>query len=250
MNTSADGRGSVTENGSEVALYKQDAGTSDQGGELVLQPVRVHGKRPGCAKVVLDIDRTDSARKFQAGIPVIARFALRSLETSIAKLDIDLWTHGDESCGELPIQLIQSGSIDQVIEGISGINYRGGFDPAETHAEQLQRILDVTHWGLQMLYCRNIVVSILSEDTKPLRSRKSMHRLGFDYRENGVKLVLVCQPTPNLQEIVDAAGGFLIPISNSPDQAEIQKVTEALCATLTMPVMSSGGTIPMSAVGV
>lgn len=250
MNGNTEVVDNAAENGSLAPLYQQQSGTPDGGGELVLRPVRVHGKRPGSAKIVIDIDRTDSTRNFSAAVPVIVGYALRSLETTIAKLNIDLLTHGDEECNEKPVQMVQSGNVDQVVEAIAGIKYGGGFDAEETHAEQLQRILDLTHWGMQMLHCRNIVIGLLTADTKPLRSGKPMRQLGAEYRTKGVKLVLVCEVTPSLQELVDAAGGFLIPISNNPDKAEVMKVTESLCATLTMPLMAGGGTIPMSSVGV
>lgn len=246
MSTISNQYGNDVIGGNLVPQRAQDAATAGQEYEFRVQPER--SKRPGSVKLAMTVDRTGSTSAFQKGVPLIAGQALRSLAGTISKLDIDLWSHGDEEFSEMPIQLVQSGTVDQVIEAINGITYQGGYDAHETHAEQLQRLLNVTPWGLRMMYCRNVAVGLLTDDTKPLRSGKSMRQLGQEYKAKGVKLILVCQPTQNLQELVEASGGFLIPISNNPDKAEIQKVVNALCATLTITMASAGGTIPMSAV--
>jgi len=246
MSTISNQYGNDVIGGSFAPQRTQDTASVGQEVELRVQPVR--GKRPGSAKIAITVDRTGSTSAFQQGVPLIAGHALRSLAGTISKLDIDLSSHGDEDFGEMPIQLVQSGTVEHVIEAIEGIAYGGGFDEPESHAQALQRLLDITPWGLRMLYCRNVAMGFLTADTKPLPSGKSMRQLGQEYKAKGVKLILVCQSTPNLQELVDAAGGFLIPISNNPDNAEIQKVVAALCATLTITMSSAGGTIPMSAV--
>ncbi|MEI6166652.1 MAG: hypothetical protein WCS52_05615 [bacterium] len=213
---------------------------------LIVRPER--HIRPGCLKLGISVDRTGSTKAFTKGVPEIAEKTLRSLEGTISKLDIDLWSHGDEDCDELPIQMIQSGSVDQVIDAIGKIEYGGGGDLEETHATQAQRILDVTAWGTRLLFCRNVALFFLTDDTKLLPSGKSLRELGNEYRAKGVKLVLVSQATDNLKELVEAAGGFLIPISNNPDEAEIKKVVTSLSATLTMAVNAAFGTTPMPAV--
>ncbi|MEI8120478.1 MAG: hypothetical protein WCI20_00385 [bacterium] len=196
----------------------------------------------------MSIDGTGSTKSFQNGVPAIAGYALRALGGSISKVDVDLWKHGDEDCGEEPVQLVQSGTVEQAIDAIGTIQYQGGGDLEETHAEQVQRLLDVTAWGSRITYCRNVLLMFLTDDTKPLKSGKSMGQLGAEIKAKGVKLILVCQSTDYLQELVNAAGGFLIPISNDPNTAEIQKVMNSLCNTMTKMMTSVGGTIPMSAI--
>jgi hypothetical protein len=221
---------------------------------LIVRPVsdlkvRVErAKQPGSAKIVIDIDGTDSSREFQGAIQDLAKATLDCLSASIAKLDIDVWKHGDEDhddAREQPVQLVQSGTIDQALDAVRGIQYRGGYDLLEAHATQYERLLDVTAWEPCLVGCRNILVGILTDETKLPRSGKTMSALGAKFKERGVKLVLVCQPKDNLRELVIAAGGFLIEISKTPSEGEIKQVVGMLFATLPVPVMGSELTIPL-----
>lgn len=202
--------------------------------------------RPGCATIGMSVDRTGSSKEFQIGIPLIAEKSLRSLEESIAKILVDLWTHGDLEYHEEPVQLVHCGTVDQTLEAIAGIEYGGGGDALETHADQIENVLNKTAWGARSLLCRNIALFFLTDDTKRTRSGKTMSQIGAEYKDRGIKLILVCQETALLRELKDAANGFLIPISNNPDKAEIDRVVSALCATLTMAMASAGKTMTMT----
>lgn len=213
---------------------------------LVVRAERVI--RPGCVKVGATFDGTGSTRTYQASIPIIFGDVLACLGGLVTKLDIDVWKHGDEDFNEVPVQLVQSGTAQQALDALRSIQYSGGFDAAETHATQIERLSNVTAWGTRLVGCRNVLLAFLTDDTKPLPSGKPMRQLGTEIKAKRVKLFLVCQSTPSLQELVDAAGGFLIEISNNPDTAEIKKVVSSLCATLTATMSGAGGTVPMSAV--
>jgi len=204
--------------------------------------------RPGSVKVGATLDGTGSTGAYQASIPLIFGDVLECLASLVAKLDIDVWKHGDEEYKEAPAQLVQSGSALEALAAVRSIRYGGGFDAAETHATQIERLLNVTAWGTRLVGCRNVLLAFLTDDTKPLPSGKSMRQLGAEIKDKRVKLFLVCQSTPTLRDLVDAAGGFLIEISNNPDSAEVKKVVNSLCAALTVTMSGAGGTIPMSAV--
>lgn len=206
-------------------------------------------KRPESVKMAVSIDATRSGLQFQRGILAILTLLLKGLEGLVSNLDIDLWTHGDEEYEEMPVQLTQSGTVEQAVAAAGLIQFNGGFDIEETHAKQIERLLDCTAWGSRVVFTRNILLMFMTGDSKPLESGKSMRQLGVEIKAKGVKLVLVCEETPQLRELVDAAGGYLIPISNNPDDGEIRKVAGMLCATLTIVINTGGqpgGTIPMS----
>ena len=205
-------------------------------------------KGPGLIKLAVAIDRTESSRAFQAGMKAILADTFTFIGNMVSKLDIDLWSYGDETCQEQPVQLVQSGDARQVLETAQGICFSGGFDIPETHATQVERLVTVTSWGVSLLGCRNVILAMMTGDTKPAASGRSMKAIGADMKAKRIKLILVAEPTQNLRDLVSAADGFLIEITNNPDSDEIKRVTNRLCATLTLPLSAGSGTIPISAV--
>lgn len=206
----------------------------------------VRARQPVTVILGLGVDRTGSSQEFARGIPMIAERVLRNVEAIVRDLRVSVWTHGDLELNEQPIQMIENGTPEQAIGEVNRIVYGGGGDAPETHADQIEHLLEVLPWGSGQAQCRNALVMFLTDETKPLRSGKSMQQLGQATKDKRVKLFLVCQETPNLRELVNAAGGFLIPITNTPDDAEIQGIVSRLTASITATV-ASGGTIPMSA---
>ncbi len=213
-----------------------------QGPKLAKRRVKV----PAVAAVVVDVDRTGSSEPFAAGIPKIFERTAKGLAERISEIKYYVWSHGDLDCEEQPIQLVQGVDLAQAIKAIQTIRFDGGGDPAENHADQLENLVNVTQWGADPLCSRNILVMFATDDTKPLRSGKSMKQLGKEIKDRGIFLFLVCQETKNLREIVDAAGGFIIPISTEPDEKEIQQVVSSLTASI-MSTVNQGATISMSA---
>jgi len=202
--------------------------------------------RPGTFKVVISLDRTGSLSTFQQGVMSTVEKVLNCSIGIGGNLDIDAWSFGDVSHGEQPNQLVQSGTSDQVMAAIKAVKFHGGFDLAESHADEIERLLRVSAWGAPQSRCRNVLWLLLNDETKPLMSGRTFADLGSEIKAKHVKLILVCQPTPNLQEIVNAANGFLIEISNNPDEQELHQVVNSLNATLTA-TLGGSGTIPMCA---
>ena len=219
----------------------QPGGDAAQGPKLAKRRVKV----PAAATAVVDVDGTGSSEPFAAGIPKIFQRTGQGLAERISEIKYDVWKHGDLECSEQPVQLAQGVDLTQAVSAIQSIKYDGGGDAPETHADQLENLLNVSQWGADPLRSRNILVMFATDDTKPLRSGKSMKQLGKEIKDRGIFLFLVCQETKNLREIVDAAGGFIIPISTEPDEKEIQQVVSSLTASI-MSTVNQGATIPMS----
>ncbi|MBI4641462.1 MAG: hypothetical protein HY731_12255, partial [Candidatus Tectomicrobia bacterium] len=65
-------------------------------------------------------------------------------------------------------------------------------------------------------------------------------------KKQGILLYLVCEPTPTLYELVHAANGMVFQISNTPDNAELQRIAVQLAASI-VATIGSGNTQPMIA---
>ena len=113
--------------------------------------------RPEMFKVAISVDRTGSLATFQQGVVRTVEQCLKCISGIGGKLDIDAWSYGDVSHGEQPNQLVQSGTPEQVMAAIKGIKYHGGFDLAESHADEIERLLRVSAWGVSQLRCRNVL---------------------------------------------------------------------------------------------
>ena len=95
----------------------------------------------------------------------------------------------------------------------------------------------------------NKVLSIVGSQTKELMI------LEDEMRDTSDELFLMTDDgsygekgfvTTKLQELIDAAGGLMFQISNSPDPADLQKIAGQLAASIAATV-ASGSTVPMAA---
>lgn len=222
------------------------AGSAAGVGQFQFKPSRQR-LLPTSVTLVGDLDRTESTTPFSAAIPKVFQGVARGLAERITDITYDVWTHGDLDCHETPVQLCHHVGMDEAINALKSIVFEGGGDLPETHADQLENLLAVTQWGSDPLKSRNILLMFATDETKPSRSGKSMKQIGAEFKAKGVFLFLVCQETPSLREIVDAAGGYLIPISTDPDEAETKRVVSQLTASITA-TATRAATIPLSVV--
>jgi hypothetical protein len=192
-------------------------------------------------------DITGSTGPYSATVPEVFEKVGRGLADKIATITYDVWSHGDLDCGQTPVQLCQHVTLDEAVAALKTLVYDGGGDPAESHADQVENLLNVSQWGADPLKSRNVLLMFATDDTKPTRSGKSMKQLGKEFKDKRVFLFLVCQETANLRELVDSAGGVLVQISTNPDATEIQKVVAQLTASIATTVVH-GATIPLSSI--
>ncbi len=203
-------------------------------------------KLPTSVYMVVDNDSTGSTEPYAHAIPILFEKVGTALQEQISEIRYDLWTHGDLDEAQQPIQLARQVALAEALTPLKSVIYGGGGDPPESHADQIENLLAVTPWPVDLLGSRNVLLMFLTDDTKPPRSGKTMRQIGKECKDRRVFPFLVCQETPSLREFVEAADGFLIPISTAPDDNEIRKVVSKLTATITATV-SRGATIPLSA---
>lgn len=196
-------------------------------------------------EVGFDVDRTGSSQQFARGIPVTAELILRQLEAKARKVTCRVQTHGDIDEGQLPILVVEEAGVDQALGEIKKITYEGGGDPAEHHLDGIEHLLDTTPWSMDPSKSRAAIISFLTADSKPATSGSSPSEIGQKVKDQGVLLYLVCQPTPRLRELVDAADGLMFEITNEPKAEDLQVIAGKLAASIVATV-GSGATSPIN----
>ena len=147
----------------------------------------------------------------------------------------------------MPILDIEDATVDQAIEVIKRITYEGGGDPAEHHLDAIEHLLNTTPWSLDPSQSRGAILSFLTADSKPATTGSSASKIGQKIKDQKILLYLVCQPTPCLRELVEAADGLLFDITNNPDPDDLQRIAGQLAASIVATV-GSGATVPLKPV--
>ena len=88
------------------------------------------------------------------------------------------------------------------------------------------------------------MVLMTSSESKPVAG-VSFGEIGQRIRDRGILFYHVCEPTPNLKAITDAARGMPIPLSNNPNEGECAGVA-AKCADSITASVSRGSTVPVT----
>lgn len=195
--------------------------------------------------IATTVDRTGSSELFKSGIPKTYEMIISQL---VAKArNVNCWTasHGDLDEGQEFIIHTDAGTPEQAIEDIKLISYGGGGDPPEHHLDAIETLFNLVPWTADPSRARGAIIAFMTADTKPTKSGVTASELGKLIKDNGILLYLICEPTPILQELVDAAEGLMFQISNNPDPVDLQKIAMQLGASIVATV-ASGSTIPLS----
>lgn len=191
------------------------------------------------------VDRTGSSLRFQVGIPKTFEMIVTQVGSKARSVKCWLGSHGDLDEGQTFIIHTDGGSPEQAIEDIKKISYGGGGDPHEHHLDAIESVLNMVPWRADPSRARGAILAFMTADTKSAKSGISACDLGEEIKNRGVLLYLVCEPTPTLQELVNAADGLMFQISNNPDPSELQRVASQLAASIVAKV-ASGSTVPMT----
>ncbi|MHB8797856.1 MAG: hypothetical protein ACYDBY_05270 [Thermoanaerobaculia bacterium] len=198
----------------------------------------------------IEIDRTGSSAAFQAGIALSSEVLLETIAAKVKSLTVYVGTHGDEECGEAPVLHTAGGTREQAMADIRAITFGGGGDAPETHLDGIRNFLETVPWPMDNHRTRGAFVAFLTDDTKPDRTGATATQIGEAIRAKGLLFYAVCQKTKALDELVAAAGGLTIPISNSPDRSELQAAAAQVSASLVASIgAGAGGTLPMTMPG-
>jgi hypothetical protein len=195
--------------------------------------------------LVVDIDRTGSSVPFRSGIATLIGGLLRDVTARVAELAVTIATHGDLDDGQEMVLLADRQDADQATAAVTGIQFGGGGDPAETHLDAIEELLNRIPWTAGQAGARDALLMVVTAESKPARSGRSARAIGEDLRTRGILLFAVCELTPQLWELALGAAGVMIPISNSPTADEIRSVTAKLSASI-QSTTAAGTTIPLS----
>jgi hypothetical protein len=223
--------------------WKFNKGGGKAGPSLVRPAVRP--KLPCEVELAVTVDRTGSSGPFEVGIPKTYETIVGQLAAKTRSVRCWVASHGDLDCNEPFVLHTDGGSPEQAIADIKKIVYGGGGDPPEHHLDAIESLLNKVPWTANPARARGAILAFTTADSKPARSGISARDLGAEIRRRGLLLYLVCEPTPTLHDLVQAAQGLEFQITNSPDPAELQRIAAQLAASIVATV-ASGGTIPMT----
>lgn len=195
--------------------------------------------------VAITVDRTGSSAAFEKGIHASIPTILRQIERKARTVRTWLQSHGDEDEGQQPVLLTDGGSVADAINDVKAIFFGGGGDAPEHHLSAIENLLTNVPWPPDPLKSRGALLAFLTDDSKPATSGRSAAEIGAEIRRRGVLLYVVCQRTPELKALCDAAGGLMFEISNDPDPADLQQIASRLAASVVASI-ATGGTRPMS----
>ncbi|MFH1227303.1 MAG: hypothetical protein V1701_05300 [Planctomycetota bacterium] len=214
------------------------------GNTLLVQPA-VRPKIPAEIVAAVDIDRTGSSLQFEQGIKLALPLLLKPIEAKASQLKVYLQTHGDLECGEQTVLLTNAGTVDQAIQDAQKIVYEGGGDLEETHIDAAVKLLKEIPWKADTRRSRGVIIMFLTGDSKKARSGQSAREIGEAIKNNNILCYLICEPTPTLKELCDAAGGLMFQITNNPDPIEMQRIASMVSASI-IATVACGGTKPLT----
>lgn len=203
-------------------------------------------KIPCEVQMAFTVDRTRSSQDFEKGIPITVNGIMDTVVAKARKVSVWGQTHGDLDEGQDIVLLVDGGTADEAKIAAARVVYDGGGDPPEHHLDAIERLLLTVPWISDPQKARGAIVALLTAESKPARSGRTARQIGEDIKRRGVLLYLVCEETPQLRELCDAAQGSLFRISNSPDPKDLQSIATKISASITQ-VASAGATVPLTA---
>jgi hypothetical protein len=226
--------------------YQFSAGSAPS----IIQPVRRVQKLSICALVALLIDITGSTAAFAKGVPLIVTIILKLIAAKARETKAFVHTSGDLDFDQ-QCQLIANGvSPQEAISIVGTLGYGGGGDDKETHKDSVETVIATTPWEPDARKWRNAFIALLTADSKPARSGVTARQLGMSLKDRNVLVYVVAEDYPFARELVEAAEGLFFPISNDPNQADMQKIAEGISQSILITAASTATrpmTVPMAA---
>lgn len=215
-----------------------------KGGASIVRPA-IRPKMPCEVQVAFTDDRTGSSDQFKVGIPITVEGILTPVVAKAREVKVWLQTHGDLDEGQDMVLLLDGGTAEDAKKAIKAVVYEGGGDAPEHHLDAVDRLVNTVPWIADPRKARGAIVLLATADSKPARSGKTARQIGEEIKKRGILLYLVCEETPQLRELADAAGGWLFKISNTPDQNELAQIASKVAASITI-AAGAGATVPLT----
>ncbi|MBI3985811.1 MAG: hypothetical protein HY343_02740 [Lentisphaerae bacterium] len=216
-----------------------------KGGASIVRPA-VRPKMPCVVQIAFTDDRTGSSDQFKIGIPITVEGILTPVVAKAREVKVWFQVHGDLDEGQDMVLLLDGGSPEDAKKAVQTVDYSGGGDAPEHHLDAVEKLLNTVPWIADPKKARGAIVLLATADSKPARSGKSARQIGEEIKTRGILLYLVCEETPQLRELSDAAGGWLFKISNTPDPKEMQQIAAKVAASITIQA-GAGATVPLTA---
>ncbi len=182
------------------------------------------------------VDRTGSSKQFSSGILSMMKGIVQELKAKINTIQTSIITYGDEDEGQMPILLTDNATVDQALQDAEMIDFNGGGDPSESHLCGLEYALKTINWEPKSRMTCNVVVWFSTADTKPTSSGRSPQDLGQEIDDKKILHYSICEPQPFHYDITSEGGGLIFPISNTPDSADISKITDQVAKSISSSV--------------
>ena len=176
------------------------------------------------------IDRTGSSELFQQGIYSCCKQIFNKIEPEYNEIRCWMQSHGDLDYDEEIILHTDGDSPQQALDDISMLTYEGGGDLHETHLDAIEHMLKILPPSQNQQNSLSALVVFITSDTKPAKSGISAEELGAEIADAGLNLYTICEVTPTLKHLCDAAGGFLFPITINPNPEEISQISKQIGA--------------------
>ncbi len=189
-------------------------------------------KIPVAVDLVMDIDITASSLAFSQGIVESAATLLDHLQRKARALRVWVVTHGDRDCGQPPRLVADAAEPQAALEAIRRLRFAGGGDPPEHHLDAWEWILDFIPLSDDPTVARGCIVSFTTAGSKPATSGRSPKEIGARVADKNIVACLVCERVAELEELCNAANGFLFPISATPARGEMEKVAKLVARSI------------------
>jgi hypothetical protein len=212
---------------------------------MIAQPVRKVMKVQPEVNIGFAIDATGSSGPFADGIQRSVAQILKPIGAKARSVRVYQMTYGDEDYDQSPVLITDGGTIEQALADNARIVFEGGGDAPEHHLSGVHALVKIMGRVSDPRKSRGAIIACMTSDTKPDREGMTPRTLGEKLKEFGLLFYAICEPYPFAEELVDAAGGLMFPITNEPDPAQMQKVAAQLSASI-LATIAAGATRPMT----
>lgn len=215
-------------------------------GPAVVSRAAIHRpKIPLHVQVGFDTDITASSLTYASGIPATQSQILQTLENRFGGLEVWHLVHGDLDYGQEPVFITQRGTVTEAVADLGKIQFEGGGDLPEHHLDGIDHLVRNVPWAMDHRIARGALISFCTSDTKPSRSGLSAQALGEAIRQRRLLFYLVAEPFPWVYDLVEAAQGLFLPITNQPSPRLLKAISAALSTSL-VGTVAAGKTVPMT----
>jgi hypothetical protein len=214
-------------------------------------------RMPVRVQLAISIDRTGSSGPFTQGIAMLCQSLFAQLEPKVADLSVSVFSHGDlQDCQQEFLQLSGGVTAAQALADIRTIRYGGGGSADEDHLHAVDQLLQRGSFGVGGCD-RGFLLLLTTDGSHPHPQGRTPEQIAREIQNRNLVLLLVGTPDlqegpacPRLRALMQASpGGFFIPISKTPDPAELQQVAAKVAASVTRSVNQGSATLPAPAGG-